>query len=56
MKSAIGQDIILELPSDIKSINVKNDEGISIKGSEKENTRKIQLLANKTVELEIMMK
>ncbi len=54
MKSAKDQEVTLMLPAGVKSINAKNGT-IEIKESGKENSRLIQLRANKTVELEITL-
>lgn len=55
MKSSKDQKITLELPSGIKSINSKDGGDVEIKTSGKDNSRIIQLPANKPVELEIIL-
>lgn len=55
MKSSKDQTITLELPSDLKSITVKNNTTIEIKKQGRENQRSIHLPAMETVEFEITL-
>jgi hypothetical protein len=55
MKSSVDQEINLELPSGVKTINAKNGTA-QIKESGKDNSKLVKLPANKSIELEILMR
>jgi len=56
MRSLKDQQINLELPSDIRDINIKAEYGGDVIATGKNNSRMVQLPAEKIVELDILLK